>query len=291
MEEQETFISQYFPEKANAITLFIYFGLSEYSFDHQGGSLVRSICSRVEKSSILWSHLQEVCGVAHLKEREELNQQGYSGVVYSKLATAVFEAILGQYYGIYSNFALVMQKIYTNDNLPTKSWSKLKNGAIGGKYHTIPTEVIKIFESNTIYDELRKIRTESAHFSTGDLNLFLKPYSYTNPQIGPIKRTPPSNVSLIENIEVFYNQLRLETDVFLNRFFQYLLDNIEGQKQILQFCGFYHKYLYQRYESYSEFRSGNRGCCKPIWKVPNPIAPRCPLAEKCKAYQNYLKDQ
>jgi len=289
LEEQETFILQYFPEKANAINLFIYFGLSEYSFDHQGGSLVRSICSRLEKSSILWSHLQEVCGVAHLKEREELNQQGYTGAIYSKLATAVFEAILDQYYSIYSNFALVMKKIYTNDNLPDR-WSKLKNGAIGGKYHTIPTEVIKIFESNTIYDELRKIRTESAHFSTGDLNLFSKPYSYTNPQIGPIGRTP-SNVGLIENIEEFYNRLWSETHVFLNRFFQYELDSIEGQKQKLQFCGFYHKYVYQRYESYSEFRSGNRGCCKPIWKVPNPIAPRCPLAEKCKAYQNYLKDQ
>ena len=289
MEEQETFILQYFPEKANAINLFIYFGLSEYSFDHQGGSLVRSICSRLEKCSILWSHLQEVCGVAHLKEREELNQQGYTGAIYSKLATAVFEAILDQYYSIYSNFALVMKKIYTNDNLPDR-WSKLKNGAIEGKYHTIPSEVRKIFKSNEIYDELRKIRTESAHFSTGDLNLFSKPYSYTNPQIGPIGRTP-SNVGLIENIEEFYNRLRSETHVFLNRFFQYELDSIEGQKQKLQFCGFYHKYVYQRYESYSEFRSGNRGCCKPIWEVPNPIAPPCPLAEKCKAYQNYLNDQ
>ena len=289
MEEQETFILQYFPEKANAINLFIYFGLSEYSFDHQGGSLVRSICSRLEKCSILWSHLQEVCGVAHLKEREELNQQGYTGAIYSKLATAVFEAILDQYYSIYSNFALVMKKIDTNDNLPDR-WSKLKNGAIEGKYHTIPSEVRNIFKSNEIYDELRKIRTESAHFSTGDLNLFSKPYSYTNPQIGPIGRTP-SNVGLIENIEEFYNRLWSETHVFLNRFFQYELDSIEGQKQKLQFCGFYHKYVYQRYESYSEFRSGNRGCCKPIWEVPNSTAPPCPLAGKCKAYQNYLNNQ
>ncbi len=290
-QEEETFIVRYFPEDMDRIKHFIYFGLSEYSFDYQGQSLVTSIHSRLEKNSILWPHLQEICKVGHPKEKEELNQRGYTAAIYSKLATALFEAILEQYYNIYSNLALVMKKIYTKDSLP-KRWSQFKNGAFKNKYKSIPNEVIDILKTNEIYDELRRIRTESAHFSTGTLSLLSKPFSYSNPQIGPnIKKTPPRNITMIKNIEVFYNQLRSETEVFLNSLFQYLLDNTDAQKQQLQFCGFYQCYLYQRYESYSDFKSGNRGTCEPIWEVSNAIAPPCPLAETCKAYQNYLNNQ
>jgi hypothetical protein len=217
MKTPKQFLPRYVPEQANPMELFFYFGVAEFSFDRQGASIVLSILSRLDKSSILWSHLQELCEVAHSKEGEEINRYGYTNARYTKLASAIFEAILDEYYSIYSNFALIVRKIYPKDNLPER-WSRLKNRAIEGRYSTIPSKIIDIFKSNEIFDELRKIRTESAHYSTGYLSTVSKPYSYMNEQVGPIGRTP-SNILLIPDIDKFYHRLRSETINFLNRFF------------------------------------------------------------------------
>jgi len=284
----DIFLLRYCPERASPIELFQYFGVHELSIDRQGRVALTSIISRLEKSAILWSHFLKICETVQLKESEELNRYGYSNAELSKLASAIFEAILNEYYSIYSNFAIIVDKIFKLGSSKGK-WSKLKKKAVEGKYSNIPKEIIDLFKSITIDEALRKIRTESAHYSTGYINIFSKPYSYLNEQVGPIGKTP-DNVLLIADIEEFYSRLSSETVDFLNRFFQYVMDNmIEGKKRILHICGFYRGYVYQRYESYLDFKSGKRGVCNPIWMSQDSCAPPCPLAKECKAYQNYLE--
>ena len=290
MDQQNTFILVYNPEENDPISLFKYFGIDELSLDSQCRFLVLSVQARLEKSSILWEHLLQLCKIANEKERDEIERYGYSGIKFSKLGSSIFEAILNDYYGIYSNFAVIFYKIFGVGSSKGK-WFRLKNKAVKGDYPSLSPEIVDIFDSVNVDEKLREIRTESAHYSTGDLNLFSMPYSYMNPQIGPIGRTP-SNVTLIEDIEEFYSQLRLGTSEFLNSFFKYVMGNlIEGTTQKNQFCGFYHGYLYQRVESYQDFITGKKGYCKPIWSESNSVAPPCPLAENCKAYKNYLSNQ
>ena len=287
MVESDIFILRYYPEKASPIELFYYFGVHELSIDRQGRVILASIISRLEKSAILWTHFQKLCEIAQSKESVELNKYGYSNAEFSKLASAIFEAILNEYYSIYSNFAIIVHKIFKVGS-QKGYWFKLKRNVVEGKYSNIPKEIIELFKSNTIYEELRIIRTESAHYSTGYVNIFSKPYAYLNEQVGPIVKTP-SNILLIADIEEFYNRLHSETVDFLNRFFQYVMDNmIEGKKRILHICGIYRGYVYQRYESYLDFKSGKGGFCNPIWLSQDSSVPPCPLAKKCKAYQNYL---
>jgi len=287
MSESDIFILRYYPERTTPIELFQYFGVHEFYIDRQGKVILASIISRLEKSAILWTHFQKLCEVAQSKESKELSKYGFSNAKLSKLASAIFEAILNEYYSIYSNFAIIVHKIFKVGS-PKGKWFDLKKKVVEDKYSNIPKELIELFKSITIDEELRKIRTESAHYSTGYVNIFSKPYSYLNEQVGPIGKTP-DNVLLIPDIEKFYSQLNSETVDFLDLFFQYVMDNmIEGKKQILHICGFYQGYVYQRYESYLEFKSGGRGLCNPIWIGQNSSAPPCPIAEECKAYQNWL---
>jgi len=285
----KTFLKQYSPEQANSIDLFSYYGISEFSFDEKGSSLFYSLLLRLDKINLLWLHLQELCDIANKKETQELKEKGYVDPKKSKLASAIFEAILNEYYNLYSNLALVIGRIYSiNGQEMPQRFSILKKNILKNKYSNMPKEIINIFKSNEIYDELRIIRTQSAHFSTGSLNTDSKPYSYMNQQSMGRKGRIPRNITFISDIGKFYQKLELKTKEFLNAFFYQIMKDIEGKKQIEFICGIYKGRIFMLYESYSEFKSGKRGICKPTWKNQDSSEFQCPFARECKLYQNYL---
>jgi len=267
------------PDNWSNLKRFKEFNHNEYPMIEQTRSLLKSIEMRFDKIQLLWNHFNEIKNVQS-KELEIVKQNGIVNPVSSKLMAAIFEAILNEFYSINDNVAKILKNIYPKLNLPD-SMSKLINRVI---VYKIPKQITNLISNYKSYESLRKVRTESSHFSSGFIGVSNQ-VSYMSEKSGPTTKFN-NNAILIENVENFYNEQLEKTDLFIEGIFNYLVSTLNNDHKGLRICGIYHGLLYQRLESYLDWKTQKCGICKPIWII-NKNANECPLIENCKAYENY----
>ncbi|MCX9024549.1 MAG: hypothetical protein OIN85_00470 [Candidatus Methanoperedens sp.] len=274
------FLLYYVPSKWPSTTRFRNFNYNEYSINYQTSSLLRSIESRFEKIDLLWNHFNEIRKIQP-KENDVAEREGYVNPIYSKLMTAIFEAILNEFYSINDNVAKILMNIFPKKNLPERM-SKLIARV---ETYALPGTLTRVIMAYNTYKSLNAIRTESSHFSSG----FIVPgdaICYFSDKSGPTTKSN-GNAILIDDVEKFYTNQLTETSSFVDKIFAYLESSLTNNNRSIRICGVYGNLLYQRLESYMDWKTGREGVCTPIWKE-NTKADECPLAMSCKAYKNYL---
>ncbi len=274
------FLLYYVPSKWSSTARFRNFNYNEYPINYQTSSLLRSIESRFEKIDLLWNHFNEIRKIQP-EEQQTLKREGYVNPIHSKLMTALFEAILNEFYSINDSVAKIFRNILPNKNLPdtmSKLTARIETYGLPGPL----TRAIMTYKS---YKSLNNIRTESSHFSSG----FIVPgdtICYFSDKSGPTTKSN-GNAILIDDVEKFYTNQLTETSSFVDKMFAYLESSLTNNNRSKRICGVYRNLLYQRLESYMDWKTGREGVCTPIWKE-NTKADECPLAMSCKAYKNYL---
>ncbi len=285
---QNNFLKFYDPSNWSSLTKFRTFNYDEYPINSSTASLLRSIESRFEKLDLLWRHLNAIKS-DQPKEREILKRDGFVDPTYSKLMTAIFEAILNEFYSINDNLAKILANIFPNKSLPDSMSKIIKNV----ENYALPAQLSDIIRNYTSYQYLSNVRTESVHFSTGfivnapdDVVMY-----YFSDKAGPttIKN---NNAVLIDNVAKFYDTQHTETIFFVNCVFSYLESTLKNNHRSMKICGFHRtkRYMYQRKESYSDWKNGTEGLCMPIWEENNSFD-KCPFIENCKAYNNHIMEK
>lgn len=280
----DIFRKTYDPSNCSPITRFRMFNYDEYPCNSQTNSLLRSIELRFEKIHILWEHYNALASVQP-KEKEILKRDRYVYPKYSYLMTAIFEAILNEFYSINDNLAKILANIFPNKNLPNKMSKLIKNV----EKCALPVQLSNIIINYNSYQSLRNVRTELAHFSTGFVVVNDMIMSYFSDKVGPTT-TANNNAILIDNVVKFYNTQFTETTQFITQVFDYLESTLNNNYRSVKFCGIYKGFFYQRQESYADWKTNVEGICTPIWETNNQ-ADKCPHMESCKAYNNHLREK
>ncbi len=275
------FLLYYFPSKWSPIIRFRTFNYDEYPVSYRTFSLLKSIESRFEKINILWSHFNEI-GKIQPNEKDILEKDGFVNPVHSKLMTAIFEAILNEFYSINDHIAKILMNIFPKKNLP-ETMSKLIARV---ETYALPGPLTRIIMNYTTYKSLNDIRTESSHFSCGFI-VAGDIICYFSDESGLPTTVSNGNAILIDDVVKFYNNQFTETGQFVDKVFAYLESTLTNTNRTMRICGIYGNLLYQHLESYIDWKTGREGVCRPIWKV-NTKADECPLAMSCIAYKNYL---
>lgn len=268
------------PEQWGEVDKFAQFFSQTYpAFKPDVKKAVTGVSAHFKKVLVLLSLARKLAPNLAL-DAAELEERGFTPAANSREFAAVVEAIFLELYSAIDCARKVVVAIHRKCRGIPDSTRRLFARLAKGEIENFPDELRAAFLAASWYDELRDIRDELTHSSTGTCHLAPPDTAISYIHHGLVRdKKPlvlPDVLGKIDDMVAGVNQ-------FLGAVYRQLNAGLKAEP-VMAVCGFFQGRIYVRHLSIEDRIDFHSGVCDSRKWFDNEPNGRCPFASDCGAY-------
>ena len=283
----DKFLLQFVPERWNPEKKFFQFVGVSKRFDAEAQKGARTCSDHIGKFIVL-AGLANRIAPDLAKDHEQLDANGYSHNRYHREFTAVLEASISEIYSGLDGIRRLLFSVYRDvKGIQNQSTERMFKRATTDFYgEGFPREILEALKEadKTWFPSLRLLRTENTHGETGSCHLDRKTQKIRYIHSG-LRGTEANRAFVVEDIVEDIERWRSGSSTLRDVVFTVLCSLFE-QEQLFQPCGMYKARMYVRFVIPTEKLTFGDGFCVSRKWFMNEAELKCPLRDKCRAFEN-----